>query len=317
MPLPRGRFTRTSPSGESSFFCAVHLLSYGRMNWKSPALRTLIKLSIKEDAARQDITTRTLIPAGLKIEAQIRAKQNGIACGLPMAVLCFHALDTRLQFVAKVREGQRIKTGQLMASLRGQARSILSAERTALNAVQHLSGIATYTREQVDRLNGGQARIYDTRKTLPGWRDLEKYAVACGGGKNHRRSLSDGALIKENHLHIARAVRRDWLKRAKTLKTRMPVEMEIQTWRDLVEAFELAPDQLLLDNMDLKTLRKLVQDIRRQLPRVAIEVSGGIRPDQLKALSRLPIDRISMGRLTHSAPAFDCALDITHVFHPR
>src|SRR5580765_7011504 len=147
------------------------------VNWSSPTVRTLVNLAIQVDAARRDITTRYLIPANIRIEAQIRSKENGVACGLPLAALFFRALDRQCTFKTNVREGQKIKPGQLMATIRGKARAILSAERSALNAVQHLSGVASYTRTQVDRLKSKRVRIYDTRKTLPGWRDLEKYAV--------------------------------------------------------------------------------------------------------------------------------------------
>ncbi len=290
------------------------------MRWNSPAIRTLIRLALEEDAARRDITTSSLIPAGLKIEAEIKAKEGGVVCGLPLAEAFFKQLDSRIAFSPSVREGQQVNKGARLARIRGNARPILSAERSALNAFQHLSGIATYTRRQVQRLHSRRTAIYDTRKTLPGWRELQKYAVRCGGGKNHRMSLRDSVLIKDNHLKVCRSAGVDWMRSIKLLKKKHPslaVEMEIQTSRDMNDALKLAPDQVLLDNMNPPQLRALVRNLKSRLPGVEIEVSGGVRTEQLRTLGRLGVDRISMGRLTHSAPAFDCALDITRVYHTR
>ena len=189
-----------------------------------------------------------------------------------------------------------------------------------MNALQHLSGIASFTRKQVDRLGSRRSAIYDTRKTLPGWRELQKYAVRCGGGKNHRMSLKDSVLIKDNHLQICRLIQNDWLQAMTRLRRQhpsLPVEIEIQTPQDLSDALRLKPNQVLLDNMPLAKLRSLVKRLRLQLPQAEIEISGGVRTEQLPSLGRIGVERISMGRLTHSAPAFDCALDITRVFYAR
>jgi nicotinate-nucleotide pyrophosphorylase (carboxylating) len=290
------------------------------MNWTSSPIRHLIRQALQEDAARQDVTTQTLIPSDLKIEAVIRAKQTGVVCGLPLAEASFKALDSRLSFQKHIKEGQEVRSGQVLAVIRGKARAILSGERTALNAVQHLSGVATYTREQVRRLPPGRTGIYDTRKTIPGWRELQKYAVKCGGGKNHRMSLKDGVLIKDNHLQICRLIGKDWMSAIRTLRKKrpsLPVELEVQTERDMKDALRLKPHQVLLDNMRPAAMRKLGKRLRQAIRGVELEVSGGVKAEQLRVLGRLGVERISMGRLTHSAPAFDCALDITRVLNPR
>lgn len=283
-------------------------------------MRRLIETALAEDSATQDITTQTLIPKNLQIEAEIRSKDHGVACGLPFAEAIFKGLDKRLQFTAKVREGQSVKPGDTLAAMRGQARAILSGERSALNAVQHLSGIASYTRKQVQQVTSRRTAILDTRKTIPGWRELQKYAVFCGGGKNHRMSLSDSILIKDNHLAICRLLGVPWQSAIRSARRKYPrllIEMEVQTERDFKDALELVPDQILLDNQPLAQLKSEVKRLRQLLPKAEIEVSGGVRTEQIKALSRLGVERISMGRLTHSAPAFDCSLDITHVYHSR
>jgi len=290
------------------------------VNWTSAVIQKLARMALREDAAYRDVTTQTLIPASLKLEAKIISKQSGVVCGLAFAEACFKTLDPRSTFFVKVHDGQWVRSHRPLAIVRGSARAILSAERSALNAVQHLSGIATYTRQQVRRLHSRKTVLYDTRKTLPGWRQLQKYAVRSGGGKNHRMTLRSSVLIKDNHLKVSRLAKTDWMSAIGRLKRRhpsLPVEMEIQTTRDLQDALRLKPDQVLLDNMSSKTLRRLIHELRPRLPGVAIEISGGVRPDQLSALGRLGVERISMGRLTHSAPVFDCSLEITHVYNAR
>ena len=281
------------------------------MDWKSSAIRSLVSAGLAEDAARQDLTTQALIPAQLKIKAEIRAKQAGVVCGLPLVQAFFQTFDSRLTFRPRARDGQRVKTGTVLAVIHGRARSILSAERPALNALQHLSGIATYTHDQVKCLGPGKTKLFDTRKTLPGWRALQKYAVKCGGGTNHRSTLAEAILVKENHLKVTRLAGQDWLNAAHRLKKRrIPIELEIQTERDLREALCLKPQTVLLDNMPLAKLKRVIRRLRKEIPGIKIEISGGVKPEQLRSLGRLGANRISMGRLTHSVQAFDCSLDI-------
>jgi nicotinate-nucleotide pyrophosphorylase (carboxylating) len=199
--------------------------------------------------------------------------------------------------------------------IEGNARAVLAGERPALNAIQHLSGIATQTHDNVRRVRGSRTQIFDTRKTLPGWRLLQKYAVRRGGGANHRFSLKDAILIKENHLRISRLGKLGWMDAVNRARKRhkIPVQMEIQSERDLRDALRLRPDLVLLDNLPLRAMRRMIRLLRTRLPHVRIEVSGGVRTEDLKPLSRLNVERISMGRLTHTVPAFDCNLDIIRV----
>ncbi len=177
----------------------------------APEIQTLIRLALKEDSAASDITTRLLINPHSTVEATLVAKQSGVIAGLPFAKMLFQAFDRSIRFEPLTADGRRVKPQQVLARIRGKARSVLSAERPALNAIQHLSGIATFTDEQVRKLRGSRTALFDTRKTLPGWRALQKYAVRCGGGTNHRMSLGAAVLIKENHLKIARATNSRWL----------------------------------------------------------------------------------------------------------
>ena len=286
------------------------------MDWNTAAIRHFVIFSLREDDAASDITTRTLIRPEWKCRAEIRAKQSGVVAGLPLAALFFKALDRRSSFKSKKRDGAWVKPGDVMAEIRSSARAMLAAERPALNALQHLSGIATFTHAMVRRMGRSRTQLLDTRKTLPGWRALEKYAVRCGGGHNHRMTLSDAVLVKDNHLRISRGAGGDWRDELRALRRRqpkLPVQVEVQTERDFREALELAPPMILLDNQPLPRLKQMISTLKKNYPAMKIEISGGVRAEDLPRLARLGVDRISMGRLTHSTPAFDCSLEITHV----
>jgi nicotinate-nucleotide pyrophosphorylase (carboxylating) len=285
------------------------------MNWNSLEVKTLIRSALREDNAHHDLTTKILIKPAWQIEAAILSNQKGIVAGLPFAERFLKALDPAIRFKQAVSDGTSVKPGQCLATLKGKAVSILSAERPALNALQHLSGIATFTHDLLKKLKGTRVQLCDTRKTLPGWRMLQKYAVRCGGGTNHRMSLGDAILIKENHLAIARAAGGDWIAQVQRSmkKHRRLLQMEIQTEKDLADALRLKPQRILLDNLPPQTLKKMMRILRRAIPGIEIEFTGGIKPENLRSLAKLGPDRISMGRLTHSVPAFDCSLDITHV----
>lgn len=286
------------------------------MDWDSVDIQTLIQAALREDGARQDLTTQTLIPSSWTVTAAIRSKQKGVVAGLPFAERVFRAMNRRCRFRALVADGRDVQPGDTLATVHGPARSVLAAERPALNAIQHLSGIATKVHESVKRVQGTPTKIYDTRKTLPGWRLLQKYAVRCGGGTNHRFSLSEAILIKENHLMIARQGTLDWMDAVHRVHARrkIPIQMEIQTTQDLIDAMKLKPQLVLLDNLSPAALAKMIRVLRRRLPGVQIEISGGVKPEDLPALSRLGVERISMGRLTHTVHAFDCSLDIDRVY---
>lgn len=289
------------------------------MNWDAPEIRRLVRLALREDRSGRDVTTLALIPGAWRVRAEIRAQQQGVAAGLPLARIFFKALDRRTRFSLLIKDGDRVAPVTVMARIEGNARAVLSAERPALNALQHLSGVATFTAEQVRRLGSAKTKLLDTRKTLPGWRLLEKYAVRAGGGTNHRMSLAGAVLVKDNHVKMCRLMGENWIARLKSFRRRrpsMPVQVEIQTERDLREALDLKPDLVLLDNLPVPALKTMIQRLRDAIPAVQIEISGGVRPEHLSALARLGVERISMGCLTHSAPAFDCSLEITHV-HAR
>jgi nicotinate-nucleotide pyrophosphorylase (carboxylating) len=288
------------------------------MNWDVPEIQAIIRSALHEDSARGDLTTRILIDPAWRIDAAIVAKQRGMIAGLPLAERFLKALDPSIRFRQLVADGTRVRPGMVLATFSGKARSVLSAERPALNALQHLSGIATFTQKQLRKLKGTGAHLYDTRKTLPGWRFLQKYAVRCGGGTNHRMSLGDAVLIKENHLEIARLAGSDWVARVQDAmkKHRTLLQMEVQTERDLREALRLKPHRVLLDNLEPHDLKRMMRILKKTIPGIEIEFTGGIKPADLRHLAKLRPDRISMGRLTHSTPAFDCSLDITHVY-PR
>lgn len=231
------------------------------MNWHSRMIERLVALALEEDAAGEDITSRTLIDARWRAVAEIRAKERGVVSGLPLARMFFQRLDRRISFRSLVKDSSNVKDGQILARIEGSARSLLTAERPALNALQHLSGIATFVAQQVKRLGRSNTKLFDTRKTIPGWRLLEKYAVRCGGAQNHRMSLSDAMLIKENHIKLARLAGSLWVERVRNFRRRSPhvmVQIEIQRERDLTEALRARPQRVLLDNMPNGRLRRAI-----------------------------------------------------------
>ncbi len=271
----------------------------------SPLIDRLIDLALEEDLGSGDVTTQAVIPPELQGEAHIRAKAGLTVAGLTVAARVFHKLDTNLVFEAQTADGQEVAPGTVLARLTGPVASILTGERVALNFLQHLSGIATFTRAMAAQVAGSPAVLVDTRKTTPGWRVLEKYAVRLGGGVNHRVGLYDGVLIKNNHLaavgDIGEAVARAKAKAHHLLK----VEVEVTDLQGLEEALNAGADLILLDNMDDATLKKAVQLTRG---RARLEASGSMTRDRLPTVAATGVDLISMGALTHSAPAVDIHL---------
>jgi nicotinate-nucleotide pyrophosphorylase (carboxylating) len=269
----------------------------------SPHVDRLIDLALEEDIGPRDVTTQALIPPELQGEAHIRAKQTLVVAGLPVAARVFHRLDADLVFSAAVPDGQEVAKGTVLARLTGPVAAILTGERVALNFLQRLSGIATFTRCMVAQVAGSTASLVDTRKTTPGWRVLEKYAVRLGGGRNHRLGLYDAVLIKNNHLtavgSISQAVRQ-----AKA-KVQLEVEVEVTDLKGLEEALNAGADRILLDNMDDAALKKAV-DLTRG--RAILEASGGMTKERLPKAAATGVNFISMGALTHSAPAVDIHL---------
>jgi len=271
----------------------------------SPHLDRLIDLALEEDIGPGDVTTQALVPPELQGEAHIRAKATLVVAGLPVAARVFHKLDAEILFETEVDDGQEVAKGTVLARLTGPVASILTGERVALNFLQRLSGIATFTRAMVAQVAGSTAALVDTRKTTPGWRVLEKYAVRLGGGRNHRLGLYDGVLIKNNHLtavgSIDAAVRQAKARAHPLLK----IEVEVTDLQGLEEALNAGADRILLDNMDDATLRRAVEINRG---RARLEASGSMTRERLPQVAATGVNFISMGALTHSAPAVDIHL---------
>jgi nicotinate-nucleotide pyrophosphorylase (carboxylating) len=276
----------------------------------------LVELALKEDLGSiGDVTSQAMLPPDRDGRAVFVARAAGVVAGLPAAALVAGAVDPRLTFEPLLEDGTALNRGDRLANLSGPVRGLLATERTALNFLQHLSGIASRTRRFVDAVAGLPCQILDTRKTLPGWRLLEKYAVRCGGGHNHRVGLYDGILIKDNHLAamdhgmlpIAMALR---AARKNTSGT-LPVEIEVDTLEqlDAVLSSNYKPDLVLLDNMTLDDLREAVKRRNAAAPQIKLEASGGVTLNTIRDIAATGVDRISVGALTHSAPALDIALD--------
>jgi nicotinate-nucleotide pyrophosphorylase (carboxylating) len=271
----------------------------------------LIKRALEEDGAEADITTLSTVPVEQQARAILIARQAGVIAGLSVAAETFRTLDESISIELLVQDGAAVQTNDVLARLSGPARSLLSAERVALNFLGRLSGIATLTAQCVHAIEGTQARILDTRKTTPGLRSLEKAAVQMGGGHNHRFSLSDGVLIKDNHIKAAGGIVQAVVA-ARTLAPHLlKIEVECETLPEVQEALAAGADVILLDNMDVETMRSAVELIHHAAPRVLIEASGsiGTHPARLAAVAATGVDFISLGALTHSAPNFDVSLE--------
>ncbi len=282
-------------------------------------LRRLVEQARTEDVGPGDVTSE-LLPPDVSATAQFTAREPLTAAGLAMLADIAAAYDPAIETTLRKTDGQQAAPRDVLAGWTGPARSMLTAERVALNFLQRLSGIATTTARYVEAVSGTQAGIYDTRKTTPGWRDLEKYAVRCGGGRNHRRGLYDAVLVKDNHLAVlARAGQADPIAALESLiagarKKRDDlqfVQVEVDTLDQLAEALKLPVDIVLLDNMSIPQLNRAI-DLRRQAGReeVELEASGGITLRTIRDVAETGVDRISVGALTHSAVAVDIGLDI-------
>jgi len=269
-------------------------------------LKTLVKLALEEDAARNDVTTNALVPRDARASAVFVVKEDGIICGIGAAKEVFKYLDKKIVFKPFVKDGKKLKKYQKIASVAGSARALLSGERTALNILQHLSGIATLTGLYVSAVRG-RTKIFDTRKTTPLFRELEKYAVKCGGGYNHRLNLSDMALIKDNHL-IAADLRNFTPASLREKFGDLPVEIEAQNFRQVALLVKLSPDIIMLDNMDYGRMKRAIKYIREN-SECEIEISGNVDLKTAARYASLRPDRISVGKITHSAPNLDISLE--------
>lgn len=274
-------------------------------------IEKVVEQALTEDLGWGDATTRALIPAGIRGKGIFLSKMTGVIAGLEICQTVFKIVDSSVQFIYKTNDGDSIKPGDIIAIVEGDVRSLLKAERVSLNFLQRLSGIATETRAYVDAVKGIPVRIVDTRKTTPGLRRLEKYAVTVGGGFNHRMHLGDGILIKDNHLAIMYSLGKTMkeiigLARNNSAHT-LKIEVEVKNYQEAMEAFESGADILLLDNMDVETMSRVMKQVKGK---VLTEASGGVRLANVRTIAETGVDFISIGAITHSAKALDISLEI-------
>lgn len=272
-------------------------------------LKPLVEAALTEDLGRRgDVTSQATIPVDMQAKLQIRARQAGVICGMDLARLAFELIDTHIEFSAQVNDGERVAAGTVLATVHGNARHLLTAERTALNFMTHLSGIATATRQIVDSVAEYPAQITCTRKTIPGLRTVQKYAVRCGGGRNHRLGLDDAILIKDNHIAIAGDITTAIWQAQDFAGHLIPIEVEVDTLAQLELALDAGVSLVLLDNMPPQLLRQAVILCQG---RAKTEASGGITPASVQAVAETGVDFIAMGYLTHSTTALDIGLDFS------
>lgn len=275
----------------------------------SEEIRRIIQRALEEDLGPGDVTSRWILPEELVLEGKIIVKADGVVAGLTVAGVVFAMVDDRVDFLPLCLDGQAVPAGTVIAEVKGPGIAILSAERTALNFLQRMSGIATTTRRYVDAVAGTRAVILDTRKTAPGLRVLDKWAVWLGGGQNHRFGLFDMVLIKDNHIAAAGGITRAVERVRQHNRAGLPVEVEVKTLEELEEALAIRPplDRIMLDNMDMETMRRAVQMTAGRVP---LEASGGISLETVRQIAETGVDYISVGALTHSVKALDISLEI-------
>ncbi len=269
-------------------------------------LDAVIRAALEEDMPQGDITSESIIPLDSISDAVILAKEEGVLAGIDVAHRVFHQLDSSIVFKKKLKDGQVFKKGDILATLHGPSISLLKGERTALNFLQRMSGIATTTRKFVSELDGTRAKILDTRKTTPGLRSLEKYAVKMGGGHNHRQNLSEMVLIKDNHLRCIGSISEAIRKARGKVKPGIKVEVEVTSLKEVQEAYESGSDMIMLDNMLPEKIREAVRWVAGRVP---LEVSGKVSIGKIRELASLGVDFISVGSLTHSYKSIDIGME--------
>lgn len=272
-----------------------------------PELRAAVREALLEDRAFEDVTTLATIPGSAMSAAALAARKPGVVCGGPLAIEAFEQLSEHVRVETVMADGSVVSRGDIVLRITGPSRALLQAERVALNYMMHLSGVATLTHTYVRAIAGTSAKILDTRKTTPGLRLLEKYAVRCGGGRNHRMDLASMAMLKDNHLA---AVGGDIVAAVAAVRVMLPAGMQVEVEADRREQVERAiasgADVIMLDNMDLETMRECVQLVAG---RATVEASGGVTLVRVRAIAETGVDWISVGALTHSAPALDLGFD--------
>lgn len=270
----------------------------------TPEMQHSIKRALDEDIGRGDVTTNSIIPESAKVAAKLVAKAPGVIAGLTIAKRTFHLLDRRVRFEATVADGDQIHAGEALAEIEGPARAILTAERTALNFIGRMAGIATLTREFVNEVSQTRARILDTRKTAPNLRLFDKLAVRIGGGVNHRMDLCEMILIKDNHVDFAGSIT-EAVKRASAADAGLEIEVEARTLNDVTECLQAGVNWIMLDNMPLAIIR---QAVKLTAGRAKLEASGNVSLSSVREVAKTGVDYISIGALTHSAQALDVSL---------
>ncbi|CAG7656382.1 carboxylating nicotinate-nucleotide diphosphorylase [Paenibacillus allorhizosphaerae] len=269
-----------------------------------------LRLWLEEDIGMGDVTTMTTIPLDGQSKGIIHMKDTGIVAGLSVAEAVFALVDPQLCFEAKAVDGERVGYGKVIAEVSGSTRSILLGERLALNLLQRMSGIATRTRQFVDQLDGLPTRLVDTRKTTPGHRMLEKYAVRVGGGHNHRFGLYDAAMIKDNHIKGAGGIAKAIAAARSQIPHTMKIEVEVESFEQLEEALAAKPDIIMLDNMTPDRMKQAVQRMKQQAPHIIVEASGSVSLETVRGIAETGVDVISVGRLTYSVQSLDISLDL-------
>ncbi len=271
----------------------------------SPEILESICRALDEDIQAGDVTTDSIVDLDATLRGQIVAKQSGVIAGLPVAEAVFHALEPRINFEAKVQDGEQVTNRAVLAEVDGAARALLTGERTALNFLGRMSGIATLTRKFVEAVSGTNAKILDTRKTAPGLRTTDKLAVRVGGGCNHRIGLFDMVLIKDNHIDFAGSIK-SAVERVRATGTRLEIEVEARTLQDVREALDLGVERILLDNMTVDVMR---QAVALTNGRARLEASGNVTLETVASIAQTGVDFISVGALTHSVKVFDMSLE--------
>ena len=269
----------------------------------------LIKMALREDISSEDVTTNSVMPGPQAGEVELICKQDGVICGMDVYERVFKILDEDTIVEKYVKDGDKVTKGQLMAKVKGDIRVLLSGERVALNYLQRMSGIATYTNQVVKLLEGSKTVLLDTRKTTPNMRIFEKYAVKCGGGQNHRYNLSDGILLKDNHIGAAGSITKAVQMAKKYAPFVRKIEIETETLEQVKEAVEAGADIIMLDNMDVATMKEAVAIING---RAKTECSGNVTKENIKNIIDSGVDYVSSGALTHSAPILDISMQNLH-----
>jgi len=279
------------------------------MNLSIPDFQLIqfVEAALREDIRSGDITTNSLIPADAQAVALMRFRESGVVCGIEAAKSTFRLLDSGIDLKVLLEDSNAVNAGDVALEIRGNARAILTSERVALNIVQHLSGIASATAQYVKETEGTKAKIVDTRKTTPGLRLLEKYAVRCGGGHNHRYALDDMILIKDNHIALCGGIKNAVSQARQNVGHSVKIEVECDTLDQVREALQAGAELILLDNMPPATLREAVEIVNGKAP---CEASGGINLQTVRGVAQSDVDIISVGALTHSVRALDVGLDV-------